>query len=136
MSDEKVLGTGVVEILKAGLSGLVFLLAYMSYRLVRRLDSQSASPKSLEIAQRFMIFSLVLAVLVAVSSTIDLYMRRQAANAERELAPCRDAVARIKAAGLDPLASAGELRATMTNQIQPCELYLQQKDQERNEATR
>ncbi len=136
MGADKVLGTGVVDILKIGLSGLVFLLAYMSYRIISRVDTRSASQRSLQIAQRFMIFTLLLTVLVIVSSTVDLYVKREGASSERDIGQCRDAVARIETVGRDPSTTLEELRATINNQLPACALLLQKKDQERSGGTR
>lgn len=127
MGADKVFGSGVVEILKVGLPGLVFLLACMSYRLMRA-GTRSASPKSLQHAQRFMIFTIVLMLLVTISSTIDVYLKKQDTISARDLSRCRDAVARIQTTGSDPRTTLEELRATVSNQLPACEPILEKED--------
>lgn len=135
LGEERMLGSGVVDILKVGLSGLAFLLAYMSYRLLSRVGTQSASPGSLQNAQRFMTFTLVLVVLVVVSSTLDLYVKKEGASSLRDIGQCRDAVARIETASQDDRMTLEQLRATVNNQLPNCEPLLKKEDQEKKGGT-
>lgn len=128
MSPDKLLGSGVVAILKVGLPGIVFLLAYMSYRLLIRADIESKSATSTQNAQRFMIFAFLLTLLTVLSSTFDVFASRQKRIAKHDIGRCRDAIARIETAARDPEISLEELRATVNNQAPACALLLQEED--------
>jgi|SRR5215469_9791776 len=133
MGADKMLGPGVVDILKVGLSGLVFLLAYMSYRLLSRANTGSTSLRN---AQRFMIFTLVLTLLVVISSIVDVYLKKRDASSAHDLGRCRDAVARIETAGRDPRTTLEELRATVNNQLPACAPLFEKEDNESGGAAR
>ena len=139
MGADKVFGSGVVDVLKVGLPGLAFLLACMSYRLMRTC-TRSASPKSLQNAQRFMTFTVVLTVLVAISSTLDLYLRKQQAISAHDVDRCRNAItrvetaARIETVGSDPDTTLEELRATVNHQLPNCEPIFEKEDKEQGGA--
>jgi hypothetical protein len=121
MGADKVFGSGVVDVLKVGLPGLVFLLAYMSYRLLGQVGTQSTSPRSLRNAQRFMIFTLALTLLVIISSTIDVYLKKQEAISAHDVSRCHDAVARVQTASSDLHTTPEDLRATVNNQLPSCD---------------
>jgi len=128
MGADKMLGSGVVEILKAGFSGLVFLFGCLSYRLLSRANAQSASPRTLQNAQRFMIFTVVLMLLVAISSVVDVYMKKQDSISAHEVEQCRDAVARVETTSTDQRTTLEELRATVHNQLPACKALFEKED--------
>jgi hypothetical protein len=140
MGADKVFGSGVVDVLKVGLPGLAFLLAFMSYRLVRS-GTPSSSPKSLQKSQHFMLFTLVLTVLVVINSTIDVYLKNQKAISAYDVGRCRDAVARVETAarieslGVDPSSTLEELRATVNHQLPNCEPLFKKEDKQEGGAT-
>jgi hypothetical protein len=84
-----------------------------------------------------MIFTLVLIVLVLVSSTIDLYVKREGVSSRGDIERCHNALVRIKTAarmetaGQDPRTTLEDLKATVDNQLPNCEPLLQREDREK-----
>jgi hypothetical protein len=81
------------------------------------------------------IFALVLAVLVVISSAMDVYLKKQEATSAHDVGRCRDAVARVETAGMDPGTTLEELRATVNNQLPACEPLFRKEDKQEGGAT-
>lgn len=78
----------VVEILKVGLPGLVFLLSFLSYRLLSKEESKEThSPKMLQTIEHFMYVNIFLAILTATSPLLDfLFIKKRAEKVVAEAA--------------------------------------------------
>ncbi len=71
----------IVEILKLGISGFAFLLAYMGYRLLRNEQSKAKpNTKTLGMIWRFLWLSVVLAIVVGGFGVVDTILRRTSAQ--------------------------------------------------------
>lgn len=97
----------VLEILKVGISGLMFLLAHFSYRLISQEQQRPVpSDKILKNIRYYMAFCLISATLVGVLSTIPLFWSHS-----RGTASCRDSMSRLRTSASASNVTSDDLRA-------------------------
>lgn len=71
----------IVEILKLGLPGLVFLLSMLSFRLLsREQDKARPNPQMLQVIRQFMYINILLAVLTGAAPWLDRPPRAETVN--------------------------------------------------------
>lgn len=112
----------VVDILKVGLSGLVFLLAYMAYRLLSRLQTKdldrSSSDQALKIMRSYLWLSIALVLIVGGFSIIELVIKK---NDPRDvLQGCRDSLERLDTYARDPDIELIELKRVIISHSELC----------------
>jgi hypothetical protein len=104
----------VVDILKVGLSGLVFLLAYLSYRMLQKeQEKPKADPRIIKVIQFFMWQALASALLVAGLNLAGLVTRSHGAE-------CTDSLSRLATAGDLQGVTASDLRQAIQVYVDAC----------------
>jgi hypothetical protein len=110
----------IVDILKVGLSGFVFLLVYLAYRLVA--DEQkrrTASPQRMRLLSRYLWATIALAGLVAVVSLADLFTSRYGSLANQQ--ECADSFYRLGTYSRLPSVTLEGFRASVDRHLSSCE---------------
>jgi hypothetical protein len=112
----------VVDILKVGLSGLVFLLMFLAYRLLAT-EQKMATPRPeiLSSAKGFAWTCVLLIVLVAGTAVFEqVYLPERGTALTQQLETCRESLLRLQAlsAQVDP--SVADLRTLIANHAAVC----------------
>ena len=123
--------TVVVEILKVGLSGLVFLLAFMGYRLLQREQKkQTPSDKSLRSIQMFVWQAIVLAILVGgVTIGLKIIDNNRTLTVLTSLETCRDSLSDLETIRHLEKLSSEDLRDAVNGHINKCKEPLEVLDE-------
>jgi predicted permease len=109
--------SSVVDILKLGLSGLVFLLAYLGYRLLSREQAKDKPNKStFRNIIVFNVFAFLSALLVGVLSLIQVWASR-----DPVAAACRDSFSRLKTTSTLGGVTTDDLRAAIQTHEGSCQ---------------
>jgi hypothetical protein len=111
----------IVEILKVGLSGLVFLLCGMAYRLLR-VEQSKAQPNAqiLRTIHRYLWQSILCALIVGLFSIADTVLARQHKAQVELLESCGDSLQRLDTYSKMPNLSADDLRNVAINHVSAC----------------
>jgi hypothetical protein len=117
------------EILRVGLSGLVFLLAVLGYNLVRSAASApKVAPSALKAVNRYMSLLMVLAILAVVSTIVEAMLRRSTEQIQADLEDCRDSLERLDDhARLDKV-TAANLKNVIGGHVSRCQSLLKELD--------
>lgn len=108
----------IVEILKVGLSGLVFLLAFMAYRLLAREQKRKkADPKFLRFVQVFYWQSVFLVVLLA---GINVFERIAPNPPSMELQKCKESLNRLETLSTLEDQNLEDIRDLINNHVETC----------------
>ena len=110
----------VIDILKLGLSGLVFLFALLGYRLLEA-EQKKGKPTILAAIYRYLWMCLLSAVLVAVFSLAPMVLPSfRHVDAE----PCRDSLSRLATVAKLPDVPVEKLRAAIDTHVERCSTTL------------
>lgn len=117
----------VAEILKVGLSGLVFLLAFMAYRLLAREQSKDKSdPKFLRYVKIFSWQSVFLVVLLA---GLNIFERVMPTPPVTELHRCRESLLRLESLSSIEGQNLDDIRLLIQNHVETCSGILEKIDE-------
>lgn len=112
----------IVDILKVGLSGLVFILMFLAYRLL-------ATEQKMEVPRRAILSSIkgfawtcvLLIVLVAGMTVFEqVYLPDKGAALARELEQCRGSLLRLQSLSAQGESSVADLRTLIANHVAVC----------------
>jgi hypothetical protein len=118
------------EILRVGLSGLVFLLAVLGYNLVRGAASApKVAPSTLKAINRYMSFLMVLAILAVVSTIGEAILRRNTEQVQADLEACRDSLGRLNADVGRKGVTAADLKNVIGGHVSRCQSLLKELDE-------
>ena len=118
----------IVEILKVGLSGLVFLLAFMAYRLLAlEQKKKKADPKFL---RNVRLFSWQCVFLVLLLAGINIFERVTPLPPGVEIRKCRESMLRLESLSSMEDQSAEDLRLLIQNHIETCDGILTRLDED------
>jgi hypothetical protein len=118
----------VADILKVGLSGLVFLLAFLSYRLLHEAVRTRVAAPVLSSVKLYLGASLVLTVVVGAFGLVDTHLRNDGLRSTSDLAGCRDSLARLDTQSKLPGVSAEDLKNGISGHVNRCRLLLETND--------
>jgi hypothetical protein len=119
-------GLNVVEILKLGVSGLVFLLAFLGYNLLRNATQNNASVPILAAVRFYMWIALTLAGVVTVGGLAEHFIASEGRiNDVRE---CRNSLARLDTQSKMPDVTVDNLRHGIAGHLAKCEVLLEHND--------
>ena len=113
----------VVDILKVGLAGLVFLLMFLSYRLLAAEQARPA-PRSamLSSARRFAWICVLLISLVAGSTLFErVYLSSGESAGSAKLESCRQSLLRLQTLSAQEESNVASLRTLIANHVAACE---------------
>jgi hypothetical protein len=119
----------VVEILKVGLSGLVFLLMFLFYRLLER-EQKKTTPDAaiLSSAKGFSWTCVFLILVVAGTSIFERYLNPGPTPAlSEQLKECQLSLRRMQTLAAQGQSDATTLRTLIANHVAHCEPALQQR---------
>lgn len=109
----------VLEVLRVGFSGLVFLLAFLGYRLLTQALAQpTLDVKRLRVVSRFISLLVVLATLVAVLTVFGLVVNRSPISG---IDDCRDSLSRLETYSRLPDQTADDYRKVIAAHLSRCE---------------
>lgn len=114
--------TMVVDILKVGLSGLVFLLMFLAYRLIAAEQKVAAPrPSILSSAKGYAWTCVLLIVLVAGTGVFELvYLPDQDPALTRQLVECRNSLLRLQSLSAQGDSNVAALRTLIANHAAVC----------------
>ena len=124
--------TVVVEILKVGLSGLAFLLAFMGYRLLAQ-EQKKKSPgeKTLRSIQMFLWQAIVLAILVGGASIVTMLIDNKGKiHLTAGIETCRDSLSRLETHQHLPDLTLEDLKTVVSSHIVNCQKTLEEIDEQ------
>jgi hypothetical protein len=112
----------IVDILRVGLSGFVFLLCAMAYRLLRA-EQCRAHPSSSMLAtiNRYMWQSIICALLVGGFSFADAKAKHDREESRDALVACADSLGRLDSFTKLPGTSEDNLRLIVSKHVAACE---------------
>jgi hypothetical protein len=118
----------IVEILKVGLSGLVFLLAFMAYRLLALEQKKKMSDPN--ILRNVRLFSWQCIFLVLVMAGINIFERVTPLPPHVEISKCRESMLRLESLSALEGQSAEDLRLLIKNHVATCNGILKRLDED------
>jgi hypothetical protein len=123
----------VVEILKIGLSGLVFLLAFFSYRIAEHAFDKPGSEAKFRQLRYYTWQLIALGVLAGTFNVGELVYRGHhlLLGAQDEIAACRDEVSRLQTLASLPQATNEGLRQAARGMASQCQPLLTRLDEGR-----
>lgn len=112
----------VVDILKVGLAGLVFLLMFLSYRLLAAEQKQaSPRPAILSSAKGFAWTCVLLIVLVAGATIFErVYTPGRDPAVTKQLEACRQSLLRLQTLSAQNDSNVANLRTLIANHVAAC----------------
>lgn len=111
----------ILQILKVGLSGLVFLLCAMAFQLLRAEQRKvHLDPKMLKSINRYLWQGIFCAVLVGFFSLADAYLARQHRAQADSLEACGDSLQRLDTYSKLPNISSDDLRSVVAKHVSAC----------------
>jgi len=120
----------VVEILKVGLSGFVFLLSWMAYRLLRAEQSAKARDANMIHAiNRYMWQSFFCAILVGGFSLADHFLGQQQKAQQSLVNSCADSLNRLDTYMQLPNISERDFRAAVSKNVSSCSSLTEKLDE-------
>ena len=123
--------TVVVEILKVGLSGLAFLLAFMGYRLLaQEQKKKTPSEKTLRSIHMFVWQAIVLALLVGGVSILTMAIGNKGkVTLPASIGNCRDSLSRLATHQQLPDLTLEGLKVVVSAHIESCQEPLEEFDE-------
>lgn len=113
-----------LEILKLGLSGLAFMLAYLGFRLLsQELRRKTPNEKTLHTVRVYTWQTLLMAVLVAVMSIVTLILKPPGAS------ECRDSLSELDTISNQTKLTLSDLRSAVTLHLGKCDKVLEILDE-------
>jgi hypothetical protein len=112
----------VVDILKVGLSGLVFLLMFLAYRLLATEQKMSAPRAAILLSvKRFLWTCVLLILLVAGTEGFErIYKPDRGAALTRQLEECRESLLRLQSLSAQGDLNVADLRTLIANHAAVC----------------
>lgn len=112
----------VVEILQVGLAGLIFVLAFLLYRIINQAVKQTDSAKrnaGLKAARTYLWVVLGLVLLAGVFPLAEQWLARE--DPSSSLSSCRDSLVRLDTAAKMADKTIDDLRAQIRGHVAVCE---------------
>ena len=111
-------GDQIIEILKLGLIGLVFVFVFFTYLLLRAEQSRDGEPseKMLKSVRNFSIISLVCAIVVGFFSVLELTLK----SGQQDCSVCKESLEKAVMLSSSPQQTVISLRQLIKNNIEPC----------------
>ncbi|WNG39523.1 hypothetical protein F0U61_42035 [Archangium violaceum] len=119
----------IVDVLRLGLSGLVFLLSYLAYKLLAQEQAKpSPNTRRMKGVVLFMALSVLSALIVGGFSLAELLLRRD--EPRRMLRDCRVSLARVETYLKMPNVSPQDFRSIVQGHVGQCGSALEQANVE------
>jgi hypothetical protein len=118
----------VVEVLRVGVSGLVFLLALLSYRLLVRAVDGKASASVLRTIRFYLIASFAIAALIGGLAAVQGRSGLVSDNLRAQMGTCRDSLARLQTQAERPGLEIQDLRVGIARHAAICTQIVEQGD--------